>query len=171
MRHQETRQISAAELETRVGGADPENSGWSGASSKTGPSRGHLFSQTQRHGGEVTLSGSAGDHQASARPHAIWVGSAPRHSIPALGPALPCPPLQRAPGHWGTPGTASQALLFPLGILPGRDQRRDDPLHPAGSGGGPRAPLWPCEAELPQDRAPDPLPLGHSREKTLQDEF
>lgn len=42
--HQEMKQISTALLETRVSRADPESSCWSAASSKTGPSRGHLFS-------------------------------------------------------------------------------------------------------------------------------
>jgi len=42
--HQEMKQISTALLETRVSRADPESSLWSAASSKTGPSRGHLFS-------------------------------------------------------------------------------------------------------------------------------
>lgn len=42
--HQETKQISAALLETKVSTAEPESSHWSAASRKTGPSRGHLFS-------------------------------------------------------------------------------------------------------------------------------
>lgn len=42
--HQEMKQISTALLETLVSRTDPESSRWSTASSKTGPSRGHLFS-------------------------------------------------------------------------------------------------------------------------------
>lgn len=39
--------------------------------------------QSRRHGGEGTLSGSTRDHRASARPHAIWAGTAAAAALPA----------------------------------------------------------------------------------------
>lgn len=142
----------------------------------------------QRQAGEVAVPGSAGDHRASALLTPSGQGQrsgAAQQLLPALpAPSLsrrasrslrPCPALpllQPAPGHRGTPGTGSQVLLFPFGLL--LSEIRAGLTIPAGSGAGPADPAqpWPGSAgPARQDRAPERLPLGHNGEKRLQDEF
>lgn len=149
---QEIRQIRAAEIETRVGRADPV---WSAASSKTGPSRGHLLSpdpearrsgdpvrertgspsicSPSRHlGGQRSGAGAARQLLAALLAPSFTL----RASLPPL-PALPWP--QRARGHRGTRGSAGKGSCSALSrCCAGIGAARSRPIPP-----GQQAPLLP----------------------------
>lgn len=139
---QETRQISAAELETRVNRAEQtQRTVWSAASSKTGPGRGHLFSADPEARGRgdplrehtvtehlLPLTGTARQLLPALPPPSF----PPSFPLPARHPCHPCPALPAPASPWalGHARHSPRSASAPIGAVAGQRAERRCPAPP-----------------------------------------